>query len=95
MGNIRRNVSSSSYPVPTCEVGIVPHEDMQSHRKNCPLEIIQCEYHNVGCDIKIAHKDQKTHEIEGMREHLMKTKHVMLDELKSTKLQLTATIGMN
>ena len=32
-----------------CEVGSVPHEDMEAHRKECPLEMIQCEYHYVGC----------------------------------------------
>ena len=74
-----------------CEVGSVPREDIQGHRKECPLEMIQCEYHNVGCDKTMVRKDQEKHEIEGMREHLMKTKHVMSDELNSTKLQLTTT----
>ena len=42
-----------------CEVGSVPREDMEAHRKECPLDMIQCEYHNVGCEVMIAHRDQE------------------------------------
>ena len=44
-----------------CEVGSVPREDMEAHRKECPLEMIQCEYHNVGCEVRMARKDQEWH----------------------------------
>ena len=77
-----------------CEVGSVPHEDMEAHRKECPLEMIQCEYHNVGCEVMIARKDQEKHDNEKMKEHLMKTKHVMTNnqiELNINKLDLTTT----
>ena len=30
-----------------CEVGSVSREDMVAHRKECPLEMIQCEYYSV------------------------------------------------
>ena len=42
-----------------CEVGSAPHEDMEAHRKEYPLEMIQCEYHNVGCEVMMARKDQE------------------------------------
>ena len=54
-----------------CEVGSVPREDMEAHRKECPLEMIQCEYHNVGCEVRMARKDQEWHRNEKMEEHLM------------------------
>ena len=57
-----------------CEVWSVPREDMEAHRKECPLEMIQCEYYSVGCEIRMAHKDQEQHENENVREHLMMTK---------------------
>ena len=57
-----------------CEVGSVPREDMEAHRKECPLEMIQCEYYSVGCEVRIARKDQEQHENEKMKEHLMMTK---------------------
>ena len=33
-----------------CKVDTVPREDMETHREECPLEMIQCEYHSVGCE---------------------------------------------
>ena len=38
--------------------------------KMCPLELIQCEYHVVGCEERMACKDQKKHNKEKMEEHL-------------------------
>ena len=62
---------------------------MEAHRKECPLEMIQCEYHNVGCEVRMARRDQEKHENNEMKEHLMKTKLAMTDiksELNKTKL---------
>ena len=61
-------------PIPChnkCEVGSVPREDMETHRKECPLEKIQCDYHNVGCEVRMARKDQEKHRKEMVEEHLM------------------------
>ena len=57
-----------------CEVGNVLREDMEAHRKECPLEMIQCEYYSVGCEVRMARKDQEKHDNEKMKEHLMMTK---------------------
>ena len=82
-----------------CEVGSVPREDMEPHRKECPLEMIQCEYYSVGCKrVKLARKDQEKHDNENMKEHLMMTKQGLskLDdieqELTDTKAQLAAAL---
>ena len=56
-----------------CKVGNVHREDMEAHRKECPLEIIQCEYHNVGCEVRMARKNQEKHENDETKEHLKKT----------------------
>ena len=85
------------FPLPCpnkCEVGSVPREDMEAHRKECPLEMIQCEYHSVGCEVMIARRDQEKHDDEKMKEHLMKIKLEMTNnqiELNNTKLDLTTT----
>ena len=74
-----------------CEAGSVPREDMEAHRKACPLEMIQCEYYSVGCEVKVARKDKEKHENEQMKEHLMMTKTKLDDiqhELTDTKTQL-------
>ena len=62
-----------------CVVGSVPREDMEAHRKKCPLEMIQCEYYSVGCEVRMARKDQEKHKKENMEEHLMKTQCKLTD----------------
>ena len=77
-----------------CEIGSVPREEMEAHRKVCPLEMIQCEYYSVGCEVRMARKDQQKHENEKVKEHLMKTKYVLTDikhELSDTKNTLGNT----
>ena len=48
------------FPLPCCnkcEVGSVAREDMETHRKECPVEMVQCEYHNVGCKVRMTRTD--------------------------------------
>ena len=67
----------------------VLREDMEAHRKECPLEMIQCEYHSVGCKrVKLARKDMEKHKKQKMEQHLMMTK----DELTDTKVQLATSL---
>ena len=49
-------------PIPCpnkCEVGKVTRDDIEEHMKMCPLELIHCDYHKLGCEEKIARKDQQ------------------------------------
>ena len=62
-------------------------KNMNTHRKVCPLEVIQCEFNGVGCEIRLARRDFKTHNQEKVMEHLLFTK----SELISTKNKLTNT----
>ena len=71
-----------------CEVGSVPREDMKAHRKECPLEMIYCEYYSVGCEDRMARKDGERHNKENLEEHLTMTNY----ELTVTKAQLAATL---
>ena len=71
-----------------CEVGSVPREDMEAHRKECPLEMIQCEYHNVGCEVRMARKDQEKHENGEMKEHLKKTNNQLANALQRVEILL-------
>jgi len=78
-----------------CEVGTVPREDMEAHRKECSLEKIQCEYHNVGCEVRMARKDYPKHMKDNVEEHLMMTQtrltnmQQLLQTTFDTKLQRT------
>ena len=74
-----------------CKIVSVPCEDMEAHRKECPLEIIQCEYHDLGCEIMIVREDQEKHDNEKMKEHLMMTK-CRLSEINDIQHQLMGTL---
>ncbi|XP_065902015.1 TNF receptor-associated factor 4-like [Dysidea avara] len=77
-----------------CEIGSVLHEDMEAHRKECPLEMVQCEYHNVGCEERMMRKRKKGHEDKKAKEHLLMTKlklRITEDKLSSTENKLTST----
>ena len=71
-----------------CGIGSVLGEDMEAHRKECPLEMVQCEYHNVGCEERMMRKRKKQHEEEKMEDHLFLTKRSLTQELAETKSQL-------
>ncbi|XP_065888321.1 TNF receptor-associated factor 5-like [Dysidea avara] len=62
-----------------CEVGSVPRDDVEEHMKICPLELIQCEYHVVGCEERMARKDQKKHSKEKIEEHLSFTTRQLIN----------------
>jgi len=71
----RRVCPKLPLPCPNkCEVGSVPREDMDAHRKECPLEIVQCEYHNVGCEERMIRKDLEKHMKENVEDHLVLVK---------------------
>ena len=66
-----------------CDIVSIPREDMESHRLGCPLEVIECKYHNMGCHVTMIRKDRHLHEKEKMEEHLQLTKC----ELMETKVK--------
>ena len=70
-----------------CEVGTVLCKDLNMHKEICTLEIIKCEYYDMGCKSKIARKDIKDHNRENVNEHL----HVLKHELAGTKQNLACT----
>ena len=54
----------AQYPLPCpngCELGVIPSAGIASHKKVCPLEIIKCEYHGIGCNVKLPRKDLENH----------------------------------
>ncbi|XP_065917520.1 TNF receptor-associated factor 5-like [Dysidea avara] len=82
-----------------CEEAIcIPRKDMSKHRSGCPLEVINCEYHTMGCEVRMTRQAQKEHNREKMEYHLQLTKY-KLDETRGelsktkheTKLELDAT----
>ena len=70
----------------SCRKVKIFREDMEAHRKECPLELIQCEYHDVGCGMKITRKRQRVHNEKSMEKHL----YLIKNELTSTKAELAS-----
>ena len=52
-----------------CEL-VVFRSDLQRHRNHdCPLEIQQCEFHAVGCQVELPRKDMPEHKRQSVVEH--------------------------
>ena len=85
------------YPIPcanNCEIENFPRKLLEEHRKVCPLEIVQCEYHSVGCDTKMPRKDLTKHDEEKTNEHLSLMKSALVDtqnKLSDTQRKLSDT----
>ena len=71
-----------------CDTKLIYREDMDEHRKVCPLELVTCDYHDVGCEHKMARKDEEIHNNEKMAHHLRLTKR----KLTITESELSDTV---
>jgi len=58
-----------------CEVGSVVRSNVEGHIKVCPLEVIHCEFYEVGCEERMARKDQKKHNEQMTTKHLSLSVH--------------------
>ena len=87
----------SKFPLPcpnNCKVGTVLRENMEAHRAECPLEMIQCEYYEMGCKDSMARKDKVKHNKEEVENHLslMKSEYLQTkDKLVNTEKTVTTT----
>ena len=70
----------------------VSSEDMSEHRKVCPLEVVSCEYNDLGCDTDMARQDVEVHNREFIAKHLNLAKQKLVcstKELESSKAHLS------
>ena len=67
-----------NFPVPCpngCVIGTVARQELNKHvRLNCSLEMIECEYYDVGCKMMIARRDIEDHCRENVEQHLCMVK---------------------
>ena len=76
-----------------CEVDAIPREDLETHRKKCPLEMVQCEYHSVGCETRMPRIEKQVHDGNNIENHLMLTKQKLVsteDKLANAIQQIDA-----
>ena len=62
----------TKYPTPCpnkCEVRTVPRCDIEKHRVECLLEPVECEFADVGCNVKVARRDLSHHLEESQQQH--------------------------
>ena len=72
----REKCPKALIPCPNkCSIKGIPREDMEAHINECPLGMVQCEYHNVGCEERMMRKDLEKHMVESMNKHLRLTLH--------------------
>ena len=54
-----------------CQVGTVPRYHVEKHLLTCPLQLVDCEFANAGCDVRVPRKDMAGHMTESAQHHLM------------------------
>ena len=55
-----------------CETGHVQRARVQQHLLECPLEIVSCEYAEMGCGVRLPRSEMREHVRESSQDHLLK-----------------------
>ena len=64
----------TKYPEPCpnqCEIGTVPRCDMEKHLTQCPLQLVECEFAQAGCQERVPRRDLARHVEEEGQRHLL------------------------
>ena len=89
-----------SYPIPCqneCGVGMQPRGEMKKHlEEECPLQLLECDFHYAGCRATLRQRDLDQHMNEKWKEHisLLSALNTKLLEEKEEKIQrLTSAVA--
>ena len=55
-----------------CEIGHVQRARVQQHLLECSLEIVSCEYAEMGCEVRLPRSEMREHVRESGQDHLLK-----------------------
>ena len=67
-----RSAPEPSQPCPNgCETGALSQGLLRKHIQDCPLQLVECEFANAGCDVKVPRRDLARHMTENAHHHLM------------------------
>ena len=64
----------AKYPEPCpnqCEIGTVPRCDMEKHLTQCPLQLVECEFAQAGCQVRVPRRVLARHVEEEGQRHLL------------------------
>lgn len=87
----------TKYPVPCpnkCGLGKVQRGSLEHHCLNeCPLQLLECEFHQAGCSEKIMRKHLKGHMEQDIQEHLSLLSAFAIQKLaeKTNEIELLKT----
>ena len=74
VGTNEHTPTCDQYPLPCpneCEIGPIPRCKIGEHLLACPTRLVECEFANVGCDVKVPKSDLARHMTENAQHHLM------------------------
>ena len=71
-----------------CGVSPLERDQLEDHLRECPLQLVECELREMGCEEMVKQKDLVRHMEEGTQKHLtlMASKYLKLNE-RITKLE--------
>ena len=75
-----------------CGTIVSEAEGLSEHKNICPLEIVSCEYNDLGCNTDMTRQDVDAHNREYLTKHLNLAKQKFVcstKELESSKVQLS------
>ena len=55
-----------------CEEGEVPRSSLEQHLSLCPLQEVECEYAEMGCEVRLARREMRGHLEKEGQNHLLK-----------------------
>ena len=61
----------SSNCQPQTQICMIPRCDIEKHLAECPLEMVACEFADVGCKVRTTRQELKRHMEESQQEHLL------------------------
>ena len=77
------------------EHGGLKRRDLLQHAKICPLEVVQCPFHDAGCDVIVLRKYLDSHMESSTQQHLLKmmiTYNRLKEDVKELSSQMTNLI---
>ena len=77
-----------------CGLGEIPKDCVEEHKKVCPLEMVLCEFDDVGCKIEVFRKNMDCHLKENVMMHLHLTRfrlNVVNKKLEESDAKYTST----
>ena len=78
----------------TCGKDKIPRDEIDSHKDECRLEMVWCEYYDVGCKTTLVREEMPAHYRDAMSEHLQHM-HSVFKQLQKEKEKCKVVAEVN